>query len=166
VRVGAVLALAGTLALAAAPSGADGPVEVRYLDPRRFADVRDGQPGTEAGRDQLLALLKTHLEAAGRTRLPQNHVLVVIIADVDLAGDFEPWRGPRFDRVRIYRDVYPPRVTLSFTLTDGDGRVVAEGRRQLVDLDYLIRPSLSDADPLRYDKALLDQWLSREFPPP
>jgi hypothetical protein len=32
-----------------------------------------------------------------------------------------------------------------------------------VDLDYLIRPGLSDADPLRYDKALLDQWLAREF---
>ena len=76
------------------------------------------------------------------------------ITDIDRAGAFEPWRG-RGD-VRIVRDVYPPRVDLGFTLTGADGAVIKRGERKLRDLALVGRATASGSDPLRYEKALLD----------
>ena len=59
--------------------------------------------------------------------------LDVRMTNIDLAGEFEPWRGPQFDRVRIMREIYPPRVALEFRLTDAGGAVVKEGQRVLLD---------------------------------
>ena len=92
------------------------------------------------------------------------------VTDIDLAGDFEPWRGPQFDQVRITRDIYPPRISLEFRLTDGSGGIVSAGKRELRDLAYqrrLIRP-LDDYlryedDYLRYEKDILRDWFRSEF---
>jgi hypothetical protein len=87
----------------------------------------------------------------------------VRITNIDLAGEFEPWRGPQFDRVRIMRDVYPPRFALEFRLTDARGAVVKEGQRVLLDQLYLSAAALNNGDPLYYDKLLLGAWLRQEF---
>lgn len=47
------------------------------------------------------------------------------------------------------RDVYPPRIHLTFSLADERGTVIASGERKLRDLALVRRP-------------LLDDWLVRE----
>lgn len=89
--------------------------------------------------------------------------LDVRMTNIDLAGEFEPWRGPQFDRVRIMREIYPPRVALEFRLTDAGGAVVKEGQRVLLDQVYLSSAALNNGDALYYDKLLLGDWLRREF---
>jgi hypothetical protein len=70
------------------------------------------------------------------------------------------------DDVRFLRDIYPPRITLQFTLTDANGQVIDQGERRLSDTGYLFNSSLpSNTDPLRYEKRLLDDWLRRELQP-
>jgi hypothetical protein len=82
-----------------------------------------------------------------------------------MAGDFEPWRGPRFDDIRIVKDIYPPRMNLAFRLTDAEGTVVKEGKRELRDLSFLMKITMSFRDdPVRHEKALVDDWLRAEFP--
>jgi Protein of unknown function (DUF3016) len=78
-------------------------------------------------------------------------------------GDFEPARGPSFTSVRIVRELYAPRITLRFTLTDGTGTVVREGERTLGDPMFLTRATLDQHGPLRHETALLETWLDREF---
>ena len=79
-----------------------------------------------------------------------------------MAGDFEWWRGPRADRVRIVKDVYPPAHQLEFRLVDASGKTLAEGRRELTDLAFMTNIEYRN-DLLRYEKKLLDDWLAREF---
>ena len=83
--------------------------------------------------------------------------------NVDMAGSFEPWRA-RLGDTRIVRDIYPPRIDLRFTLTDGSGFVIRSGERKLRDLTFLTTTLFYRNDSLRYEKALLDKWLEREFP--
>jgi hypothetical protein len=85
------------------------------------------------------------------------------VTQVDLAGDCEPWRGPQFERVRVYRDIYSPRIDLEFRVTDGEGRLVREGQRSLRDLNYLQRALLRPGDPLRFEKDMLRDWFRDEF---
>ena len=51
--------------------------------------------------------------------------------DIRRAGSYEPWHGPDLDDTRIIRDIYPPRITLTFRRTDADGNVLDEGERKL-----------------------------------
>ena len=84
--------------------------------------------------------------------------------DIDLAGDYEPARGPTIGNIRIVKEIYPPRMKLSFRLTDANGEVLKQGDRELSDLNFMRTaiPAFSN-DPYRYEKTMLENWLDREF---
>lgn len=65
----------------------------------------------------------------------------------------------------MVRDIYPPRIDLHFRLVGPDGQVLKEGDRKLQDPAYLMTSTAVpfSTDPLRFEKALLDAWLRREF---
>ena len=136
-------------------------VEVNYESPERFTDMSRsfGSPrGADAG---YLDELRNHLQTAAADRLPAGYTLSVTITDVDMAGDFEPQRGAEFSDVRIVKSIYPPRIDLRYRLTGPDGVVRSEGDRRLrnTSFDLTIR-SLNREDPLRHEKALIDDFLS------
>ena len=142
----------------------DSRVAVTFVQPERFADVKDSALGSPRGRADLLAQIDRYLRTAGERYVPAGMTLDVRITSIDLAGEFEPWRGSQFDRVRIMRDIYPPRFVLEFRLTDdAGGTVVRDGQRVLLDQLYLSSAALNNGDPLYYDKLLLNDWLRREF---
>ena len=85
------------------------------------------------------------------------------VTDIDMAGEFETWRGPQACSVRVMLDLYTPRVVLDFRLTDRDGKVVSAGHRDLSDPLYLTRAVTLSTDPLRYEKNLLLDWLQKEL---
>jgi hypothetical protein len=141
----------------------DSRVAVTFVQPERFTDVKDSLLGSPKGTADLLAEIDRYLRTAGERYLPAGLTLSLQITNIDLAGDFEAWRGPQFDRVRIMRDIYPPRFALQFRLTDASGVVVKEGQRVLLDQLYLSSAALNNGDRLYYDKPLLGDWLRREF---
>jgi hypothetical protein len=141
----------------------DSRVSVTFVQPERFTDVKDSALGSPTGTADLLAEIDRYLHTAGDRYVPAGLTLDVRITNIDLAGEYEPWRGPQFDRVRIMRDVYPPRFALEFRLTDASGAVVKEGQRVLLDQLYLSTAALNNGEPLYYDKLLLGDWLRREF---
>ena len=141
-----------------------GIVSVTYADPARFGEGRGAPPESERARKAWLDALSVHLADQAAPLLAEGQRLEVHLTDVQRAGGFEPWRGPQAAEVRIVRDTYPPRIDLSFTLRDVQGRAEREGRRELRDATFLMRPDRgSSTDPLRYEKSLLDDWLRKEF---
>jgi len=178
-RTLASLALAGLLAAGSATArpannvadpqapralAADGPVQVQWNDPAGFTELRQSRNRWEAQRGDWVVQLAQYLRQRAAGQLPEGQQLAVTITDIKRAGDYEPWHGPRLDDVRIMRDIYPPRINLQFTLTDAQGQVIDQGERKLVDSGYLYGGTrLSDTDPLRYEKRMLDDWLHREL---
>jgi DUF3016 family protein len=141
------------------------PVRVEYVHPEKFTDVGDSYSSNDKIRASYLEELGKHLVQRAARLLSAGQNLIVSITEVDMAGSFEPWRR-RLGDVRIVRDVYPPRIDLHFRLTGADGSVVKEGERKLRDLAFLMTTVLYRDDPLRYEKALIDDWLERELPRP
>lgn len=138
--------------------------EVVFVDPDKFTDVRDSYTATDEGRTGLLNDIREYFEERAEVSLPKGSKLFVSVRDIDLAGEFEPWRSGAWQDVRIVKDIYPPRMKFTFRLTDASGAVVKEGERELSDTAYLMRITAeSGNDPLRHDKALIDDWFRQEF---
>jgi len=162
----AAAALAFASVANAAPQPIDSRVQVDWTKPDDFSEAKQ-YPGTGLGRqspDEWLNDLAKHMRYRAERVLPQGDELHVTFTNVQRAGTYEPWRGPRWDDVRIIKDIYPPRIDLTFTLTDASGAVIKEGKRELRDPAFLQRGILNETDPLRFEKRMLDDWLRSEFP--
>lgn len=145
-----------------------GPVNVRWQDPAKFSEIRYSHNASESRRGNWVEALASHVRKYATPRLPAGERLDVEILDVELAGDYEPWRGIQFQDTRIVREIYPPRITLSFTRTGANGEVIAQGERKLVDHGFMMGANTSGlgSEPLRFEKTLLERWLARELPKP
>lgn len=160
-RANRALRIALCLALAV-PGAGFAAVTVEYVHPEKFTDIGQGFHGGEATRAAYLEALNRHLrERAGRM-LGASQDLQVRITDVDMAGEFEPWHGAGAE-IRIVRNVYPSRIDLDFRLADAGGMVVKKGERHLRGNGIGADTTLYGSDPLRHEKALIDDWLEREF---
>jgi hypothetical protein len=164
-----IIALAAFSSLLAAPvparaeSNPVSQVEVTYVSPEKFSDFKDSSMNTEKGREYLAAEFTKHIRRVAKEVLPAGDRLEVRFTDINLAGEYEPQHGPQYDDIRIMREIYPPRMRLDFRLLGADGKVVAEGARNLIDMNYQSNGRTFDDDPLRYDKQLLTDWLHSEF---
>lgn len=159
-----LLGVLPVLALHAAETRTIARADVMFFEPHKFTDVRDSYMGDHE-RTTYLESIRDHLLEQAKYYVPEGHRLSVTFNDIDMAGDFEPWRGPRWDDVRIVKDIYPPRISLVFRMTDAQGNVVKEGKRDLRDLAFMMKINMSFRDdPVRHEKALLDDWLRDEFP--
>ncbi|WP_221032877.1 DUF3016 domain-containing protein [Actomonas aquatica] len=156
------LAIFGLLAgaVAAEPASA---VKVNFVDTDNFTDFTSSYSFPDRGRETYIKELSKFIERRAESRLPSDLQLEVVITDVDMAGEFEPWHGPNAQDIRIVKSLYPPRINLSFRLARADGTVVSEGNRKLRDMSFMYSVRFNDDDPLRYEKQLIDSWLRQEL---
>jgi len=159
------LVVGGVMFAAIPPAKTNTWVEVVFLHPEKYTDVRDAFGASEMGRDGILTQLRDYLVLETMPCVPEGQKLTITFTDIDLAGDYEPWHGAQAMDVRVVKEIYPPKMDLEFKLTGADGKVAKEGKRQLRDLLFMSRPYLNRDDALHYDKALLEDWLHKEFPP-
>ncbi|HET7359551.1 MAG TPA: DUF3016 domain-containing protein [Rhodanobacteraceae bacterium] len=138
-------------------------VSILYYHPQHFTEARDDSAATRVRVDDgYLASLTAWIEQrAVRVLKPQQRLRIVIL-DIDRAGGYEPTLGGWMSEARVVRESSRPRIELAFAVADADGTVVREGRRSLANLrlrnEY---PGLSSKDPMLYEKALIDKWLSK-----
>jgi hypothetical protein len=112
-------------------------VSVSFVEPEKFTDARRLELApTSAG---VLRESEKFLIETGGCYLPATTKLSIRITDIDLAGDFELFRGPQADQVRITKGLYPPRIMLEFQVIDDTAAVVRSGKRDLTDLNYQLR---------------------------
>lgn len=138
-------------------------VEIAFVNPEKFTDAANEAYASDRGREEVLANIKQHVEKLARYYVADGEHLELRFLDIDLAGAFEPWHGPRYDDIRILKEIYPPRMTVEFRLLGADGKVISEGKRDLSSPGYLMRIVLPSSDSLRFDKEMLGDWMRQEF---
>jgi hypothetical protein len=150
----------GTAAVLLAVSAhAAGTVQINFVQPERFADVRD-RNFTSA--QNLAALERVLIETAG-SYVPDGSTLKIDVLDVDLAGEVRP--GSRAWNVRVLRGRADwPRITLRWAL---DGAAPKSGNAVVQDMAYLqrIQPPMSDGA-LAYERRMLDEYFRGTFGKP
>lgn len=148
------------LGLLALTATAQADVKVSFVNPERFSDIRDNNGFR---RLEVLKDLEAFLIAEAGKQLPGRDVSFEI-TDEDLAGEVEPV-GRHAQWLRVKRSHTSPAMSFRFEVREGN-RVLQQGEARLRDLDYLsgfnVHP---DGDPLRFEKRMLERWMSRELAP-
>lgn len=136
-------------------------ISVAFIEPEKFTDARRAE--LEPTSSAILREFEKFLIETGARYVPEDMRLNIRVTNIDLAGDFELFRGPQADQVRITKGLYPPHVALEFELVDSAAKVVKTGKRDLTDIDYQLRSAYPREDYLRYEKDILRDWLRTEF---
>lgn len=141
-------------------------VDVQFDHPEKFTDLKDSYMPTDKGQQAYMDMLREFIQRRASKQLPEGQSLSITFTDIDMAGDFEPWRGPSASDVRIVKAIYIPRLKFNYRVTDASGAVVKEGTANLTDLNFQndLATTIDTSDPLRYEKRLLDDWIRGELP--
>jgi Protein of unknown function (DUF3016) len=152
-----VITLVALLAAAGAVHAA-GTVQVSFVKPENFADMRDRAYRVE---DNVQALEKVIVEAA-RPYVGDGETLKIEVLDVDLAGETRPGAGALDLRVLRGRADWP-RITLRWSL-EGAGAAPRSGQAVVQDMSYLQRipPPLAN-DHLVFERRMLVGWFREQF---
>ncbi len=145
-------------ALASAAATDAGTAEVRFVDPDKFTDARDGM----LRREDVLKTVEERLKQLSEKKLPASQTLQVDVLDIDLAGDAFPRTALRETRVLRGRADWP-RMHLRYTLREGD-KVIKSGDDHLADMNYLMGSLRASQDgSLPYEKRMLDNWFDERI---
>ena len=128
-------------------------VSVTFVESEKFTDAPRGELKTTS--KGTLGELQNFIVQTGTRYVPEHMRLNIKVTNVDLAGDFELFRRPQADQVRITKGLYPPHIVLDFELVNNDGSVIESGKRDLTDINYQLRSVSPREDALRYEKNIL-----------
>lgn len=147
------------LSLLAMSAHAAGTVQVTFIQPERFSDIRDSFMSSE----RHLELLKQHLQAAAAPYVADGQTMRIEVLDVDLAG--EPHPGARATNLRVLRGRADwPRIQLRYAL-EAPGQAARSGQARVQDLAYLERDlgGYRSREALYHERRMLDEWFEAEF---
>lgn len=147
-----------TTLLVAGAADAAGSVQISFVKPENFADVRD----RTYSREQNLKALEQVISTAALPYVADGQTLKIEVLDVDLAGEVRP--GARAWDVRVLRGRADwPRITLRWSV-EGAGAAPRGGEAVVQDMAYLQRLPTAQADTaLVYERRMLDDWFKQQF---
>ena len=141
----------------------DSPIQVEFEHPEKYTDADYGPRSHKSDAEAIFRQLRRHLQKQAPQYLSAGQQLQLTFTDIDLAGDREPSANIELHDVRIVRSVYPPKLAFRYQLLGNDGAVLRQDEVSIRDIGFDLARGLRSSDPLRFEKRMLSQWLSREF---
>lgn len=146
-----------------APFALSETIDIQWQDPDNYSDL-----GTDFNDDVTLEMfsdeMNPYIERLASDVLPKDATLQIVVTDVNLAGEFEPWRINQ--DVRIVRSIYPPSMEFEYKLFNAQDEVIQSGEEKITDLDFdfNIGRRFQSSDQFFYEKELIAQWVRTELP--
>ena len=146
------------------PMTENGVVKIEWKDPKNFRDVKAVGDIQSRYEMRTFNTLTKNLNKEAAQVLKPNQKLELQVTDLDLAGDVRPTFGATSHDIRVVKDIYPPRINFSYTVTE-DGKVMMAGEEKLKDLGFMYSTNRMKDKPTRYESKLLTDWLKKTLVP-
>lgn len=154
-KLALVLSLVGAVGAAHA-----GTVVVSLNHPETFKDAVDAPGPYPTASLQELTL---YLQRLGQKYLPADQTLSIELLDLDLVGKLQPSRRTVSGWIRVARSPLDwPHARLRYTLVS-NGQVLRSGEESISDMAFVSHIGIYGADPLRYEKHMLNDWFRARF---
>ncbi|ABZ78350.1 conserved hypothetical protein [Shewanella halifaxensis HAW-EB4] len=146
------------------PITEEGVVKVEWQDPSNFRDVESSGDIQSRFEKRTFEQLTKSLNKEAAKILKPEQKLEMVVTDLDLAGDVRPTFGATTNDLRIVKNIYPPRITFSYKILEGD-KVIMAGDEKLTDLNFMYSINKMNDKPYRYENELLASWLKKTVKP-
>jgi hypothetical protein len=150
----------GTAAAARAASQVpNARVLVVYTHPENFLDIRDRVAPSDEGENAILSDLRAYITKRAPLYLHPGGFLYVNFINIKLAGVYPVGAIGNLDQ-RTILSTTPPMFMFSWAVVDPAGKIIGSASEKLEENDFKDLYRSADAgDPLRYEKAVLDDWM-------
>ena len=148
-----------------------GTVSVTTANPATFTPAPGEVAESKAARAAWVEALCEHIADKIAASLPDGERVEVRISDIRRVAAM-PGAGRTSSRSSSSssepggQDVVPPRIVLSFKRLSPKGKVLQTASRTLQDSSLQLKGRRYTGDKLRYEKALVDDWVSKDFVAP
>lgn len=153
-----------TLLLTAAFTAGAAELKIEWQNPEKFRDADYYYNGGEKSKKIVMTNLERYFTTEAKRMLPEGTVLEMTVTELDLAGDFEPWRSPSFQDIRIVKEIYPALIEFDYKYLGADGAVLSEGSERLRDTlipRSIVATQLSRSENYPYVKTLVKDWMRK-----
>jgi hypothetical protein len=135
-------------------------VDIKWTEPDKYTDINAGENNRENFREQLFNDVEKHFIKLA-IKLPEGQRLTIAVTNVDLAGTT---LHAGFNRIRVIKEIYPPRMKFSYQLVDDVQGLVLAGKANLINMNFMMSRTLRyRSDSLRHEKRMLDKWFTQTF---
>ncbi|TVL50602.1 hypothetical protein AYI98_08055 [Shewanella algae] len=146
------------------PVTESGKVKIEWQSPKDFRDIKSASELQSRYEKRLFETLTKALDKDVSSSLKDNQKLELTVTDVDLAGDVRPTFGATANDIRVVKNVYPPKISFSYRLLEGD-QVVVAGDEKLTDMQFLDHVDRINSDSFRYEERMLKDWFQKTLKP-
>lgn len=150
------------LMLSAVPANAD--VRIDLSEPEQFLDLKMPDMSIAGAQEQFIRTMEQELAGLIEKSFDRDKSLHVVFEQVDLAGHIESMRGRQAREIRIVKTMDPLRLKFSYTLTNADASVLAQGSE---DLNTFISQSdmygRGKNRELFFERRVMREWFVGEF---
>ena len=156
------LFIAMCLGVMAVSTAFAGEAKVTWQEPDNYTDIRPTNETKEAFRDRVFKDLGAVFDDMAK-QLPDGVLWDITVTDVDLAGDVRPMMRPGMNDIRIVKEVYWPRMTIQYKMTDASGKMLAEGKEDIKDMNFMMSSiGLSGDSSFQYEERMLRDWFKKQ----
>jgi hypothetical protein len=135
-------------------------VSVEWKNTDKYSDIRSGEQNRAYFKRYVFSSLEKHLAKLAE-KLPEKQKLSIEVTNLDLAGDIE-FSSAR--QMRIVRDIYIPRISLSYKLVDENNQAIKNDNIKLKDMSFMMTSKLRYRnESFGYEKKMLDDWFNDTF---
>lgn len=139
-----------------------GEAKVSFTKLDNFTDIKAGNEQKERFRERLTEEF-TSVFAGFAAKLPEGYQLEINVTDIDLAGDIRPGMTIHYDQIRLMKEIDWPRIQFTYALKNAQQEVVASGKEELRDMDYLRRFRIpSGKTSFEFEEKMLQDWFKHQ----
>lgn len=157
-----ILASMAMTAAAAAQS-----IEISLEDPEDYRDFSVNGLGEERSERIFKAEIAENLPGIASRYLPEDTTLHITFADIDMAGEIQPWRNIHNADIRYVEQIYPPRLQFTYSLVnDQTGETITEGEDKISDMAFQMNAGANlrmRHQSFFYETELLSDWIRETF---
>lgn len=138
-----------------------GETKVTWQDPDKYTDIREGNELRESFREKLFGDFELIFADLAK-QLPDGYLFEVTVTDVDLAGEVNWMHGGSTQNIRIVKNIYRPRISFNYTLTNASQGLVVSGKEDIKDPNFLSSVGGPAVTRFGYEERMLKNWFKKQ----
>ncbi|AZG74742.1 DUF3016 domain-containing protein [Shewanella livingstonensis] len=141
-----------------------GLVKIEWQNPKDFRDIKTSNELQSRFENRLFETLTKNINKQAEKILKPGQTLQMTVTNLDLAGDMRPTFGATPGDLRIVKDLYPPRATFSYSISEAD-KVIVAGDEKITDMSFMYNSHRFNDRPFQYETTLFTDWLQKSIAP-